>query len=284
MEALVKTTFHLGGYSITAGVLVGIGLFILLATVLTRMFGRRLSSRLLHRGASADNALLARRSLYFIVLFLVSATTLYALGIPVTAFAFVSGAVAIGVGFGAQNLIKNYISGWILMWERPIRIGDMLEVGDMRGTVEAINIRSTRVRRIDGVDVLIPNSQLLENMVVNWTLIDRLVRTVVRIGVAYRAPAERVQELMLQAVQEDEAVDTEHEPQVIFEDFGDNALVFEAYFWVQAGGERDLRVVRSRIRFRIADLFAANGIQFAYPQRDVHLDGEVRISRGSTKS
>ena len=206
-------------------------------------------------------------------------TALDLLGIPLAAFAFITGAIAIGVGFGAQNIINNFISGWILMWERPIKIGDFLEVGDARGTVESINTRSTRIRRIDGVHMLIPNSYLLENIVVNWTLVDRLTRTQVRVGVCYGSPVKRVAELLEQAVTEQEEVLTEPEPRVIFEDFGDNALVFDAYFWVNATADRDLRVTRSNVRFRIEALLAENDIVIAFPQRDVHLDGAITINR-----
>lgn len=118
-------------------------------------------------------------------------TALDLLNVPLTAFAFVSGAVAIGVGFGAQNIINNFISGWILMWERPIRIKDYIELGDTAGTVEEINTRSTRIRRIDNVHLLVPNSKLLEETVVNLTLVDRLLRSVVRVGVVYGADVTR---------------------------------------------------------------------------------------------
>jgi small-conductance mechanosensitive channel len=164
------------------------------------------------------------------------------------------------------------------MWERPIRIGDFLEVGDTRGTVEAINTRSTRIRRVDGVHLLVPNSFLLENTVVNWTLVDRRTRTTVRVGVQYGSPVRKVSELMEQAAVEHEAILADPVPLVIFEDFGDNALIFDVYFWVLATGDRDLRVIRSDLRFRIEALFAQNGIVVAFPQRDVHIDGALSIA------
>lgn len=163
------------------------------------------------------------------------------------------------------------------MWERPIRIGDYLEIGGSTGTVESIDTRSTRIRRPDGVHMLIPNSALLENTVVNWTLIDYLTRTVVRVGVAYGSPAKRVADLIMQATVEHEAVLNEPLPSVVFEDFGDSALIFDVYFWVNATADRSLRVIRSDIRFRITELFDTNGIVIAYPQQDVHLDGSITL-------
>jgi len=167
-----------------------------------------------------------------------------------------------------------------LMWERPIRIGDFLEIGETRGTVERINTRSTRIRRVDGVHLLIPNSYLLENIVVNWTLVDRLARSVVRVGVAYGAPVERVAELIVQAAKAEEAILGEPEPAVFFEDFGDNALIFDLYYWINATADRDARAIRSNVRFRINALFRENGIVIAFPQRDIHVDGKLLIERG----
>ena len=267
--------------AITAGqvllvltILVG-GFF--LARWLERIIVRRLNAR----EVNPDLVHLIRRVYLVVILAVLLITVLELLNVPLTAFAFISGAIAIGVGFGAQNIINNFISGWILMWERPIRIGDFLEVGEARGTVESINTRSTMIRRVDGVHMLIPNSYLLENIVVNWTLVDRLVRSQVRVGVAYGSPVERVAELIKQAATENAQILEDPEPRVIFEDFGDNALIFDLFFWVHADGERDLRAIRSQLRFRIDALFGENEIVIAFPQRDVHLDGlgpvEVRV-------
>lgn len=247
--------------------------------LLARWVERIIVKRLAANNVSPDLVHLIRRIYLILILAVLLVTLLELLDVPLTAFAFVSGAVAIGVGFGAQNIINNFISGWLLMWERPIRIGDFLEIGETRGTVESINTRSTRIRRVDGVHLMIPNSQLLENMVVNWTLIDRLARTSVRVGVAYGSPVTRVAELIELAATEHEFVLPDPKPLILFEDFGDNALIFDVVFWVLADGERDLRVIRSDIRFRIDALFAEHGITIAFPQRDVHLDtaSEIKV-------
>ena len=220
--------------------------------------------------------------MFFTILVLVFFTILNLLGIPLTAFAFAMGAVAIGVGFGAQNVLNNFISGWILMAERPIRIGDFIEFDNWYGTVERVGNRSTRIQRIDGVHLMVPNSHLLERTVVNWTLVDHRIRTTLRVGVQYGSPVKRVEALILQAVAEHPDVESEPAPTVVFEDFGDNALVFDAYFWCDMTADRLLREIRSDVRFRIAELFESAGIVIAYPQRDVHLDVsdplEVRIA------
>ena len=130
--------------------------------------------------------------------------------------------------------------------------------------------------------MLMPNSALLENTVVNWTLIDKQTRTVVRVGVAYGSPVKLVADLILQAALEQDCLLKEPQPRVFFEDFGDNALIFDLYFWVHAEAERNLREVRSDIRFRISELFDENEIVIAFPQRDVHLDGSLTLIKHAT--
>lgn len=235
--------------------------------------------RLRKSGASADTVHLFKRIFYFIALAVLVITTLEILNVPLTAFAFLSGAIAIGFGFGAQNIINNFISGWILMWERPIRIGDFLEVDNARGRVEAINTRSTRIRRVDGVHMLIPNSKLLENTVINWTLIDYLTRTSVTVGVAYGSDCQLVARLIKEAAVAQNNILQDPEPLVVFDNFGDNALMFEVFFWVNATVERDLRVIRSDLRFSIDQAFRNAEVVIAFPQRDVHLDGTLHIKQ-----
>ena len=284
MEFLNTTAFTLGGYEFSVMRLLFIPLVLICGILLIRWGDRLILGHLVHPRFNADVVQFSRRAFFVAMLVLLAFIILDLLNLPLTAFAFVSGAIAIGVGFGAQNIINNFISGWILMWERPIRIGDLLELGQDRGRVEAINTRYTRIRRVDGVHLLIPNSALLENTVVNWTLIDRNVRSFVQVGVQYGSPVTQVRELIEQSVDEHPDILKEPESVVLFTDFGDSALVFEAYFWIHAANNIDLRRVRSDIRFRIDELFRQHDIVIAFPQRDVHIDGSVLIDRGETES
>lgn len=269
--------FSYGGSPITLGQLLMVPCILALTWFVVSRLGRLIRAALTARHVSPDAVHLFSRLYLVITLSIVAITGLELLNIPLTAFAFVSGAIAIGVGFGAQNIINNFISGWILMWERPIRIGDFLEVSDARGVVESINTRSTLIRRNDGVHMLVPNSQLLENTVTNWTLIDNNARSTVRVGVAYGVDVVLVAKLIRQVLDEQKAI-LKHPPAaVVFEDFGDNALIFDAIFWICAQSEMDLRMTRSNIRFRIYAIFAEHGIVIAYPQRDVHLDGQLTL-------
>ena len=261
-----------GGAPLTVGKLVAIFVLLFGGYYASRLIGYLLGKRLGTTSLSPDVIFTIQRIAFFALLILIGLTAISLLGVPLTAFAFATGAIAIGVGFGAQNIINNFISGWILMAERPIRIDDFIELDGAYGTVERIGNRSTRIRRTDGVHLLVPNSQLLERTVTNWTLVDMEVRSMLRVGVAYGSPVRRVAELILQAVNEQPQTKTKPAPSVVFEDFGDSALIFDAYFWCDVGGERQLREVRSDIRFRITKLFNDNDIVIAFPQRDVHLD------------
>ncbi len=266
-----------GDTSLDLAQLLYLALFTLMGGLFVIGTTRFLRNRLTARGTSPDMVQLVSRA-YLILAFVVLAfMILDFLSVPLTAFAFISGAVAIGFGFGAQNIINNFISGWILMWERPIKIGDFLELGDVRGTVESINTRSTRIRRVDGVHLLVPNSYLLENTVTNWTLLDELVRTTVRVGVAYGSDVKRVTELLSQAADEHPKVLKKPAKAVIFDDFGDNALAFDLNVWVYASAESGLRAIRSDLRYSIDRLFHENGICIAFPQRDIHVDGEILL-------
>ncbi len=207
-------------------------------------------------------------------------------GIPTTIFTVLGGAVAIGIGFGAQTLFNNLISGLIIMLEQPIRLGDIVQAGEHEGTVDAINNRCTHIRRSDGVDVLVPNSHFLEQPVINWTLSNKTVRGSVIVGVAYGSATDTVARLMRQVVDEHTLIHERPEPIVLFNDFGDNALVFEVYFWSNIRRPMDLRKIQSDVRFRIDELCRGGGITIAYPQRDIHLDSikplDVRVVQESS--
>lgn len=284
MESLTKfmnwEIFRLGEASITISQVVAVSLTIAVALVMAGWLIRRLSQRLLKGNRDANQIQLINRALWIAVIATLFFTVLSILKVPLGAFAFISGAIAIGIGFGAQNIINNFISGWILMGERPIRIGDLLEINGTLGRVEAINTRSTRIKRTDGVRIVVPNSHLLENMVVNWNLGDDDIRVFVSVGVAYGSPVRLVAELLEKAVTEQEDVLQDPAPRILFQDFGNSALLFEAYFWTQLRPGGDMRRLRSEIRFRVDELFRENDITIAFPQQDVHLDGVLKLESG----
>jgi len=203
--------------------------------------------------------------------------SLLAVNIPLTAFAFMGGALAIGIGFGAQNIINNFISGLILLVEKPIKLGDIVEVEGIRGRVSNIGSRCCLVSRADGVDMLIPNSSFLEKSVTNWTLSDRKLRFGVNVGVAYGAPLPEAMRLLRLAAHGNPAVLDNPAPEVQLEDFGDNAQVLRVEYWLDMAVSPDFRRVASEIRQAIGEAFAASGIEISFPQRDIHLDSRAPL-------
>ena len=210
----------------------------------------------------------------YITVLLIILLALRVVNIPLTLFTFLGGAVAIGVGFGAQNLLNNFISGFIVMAEQPIKIGDLIEIEGTFAMVEEIGARCTRIRTGGNVQILVPNSSFLEKNIINWTLSDKEVRAQVTLGVIYGSPVREVERLMLQVADEHSRVRKAPKPFVLFNDFGDNSLIFDLYFWISMNRIMDRRIIESDIRFHIDELFREAGIVIAFPQRDVHLDSQ----------
>jgi small-conductance mechanosensitive channel len=219
-----------------------------------------------------NEAVALTKIIYYFGILLILLFCMHLVHLPITAFAFLGGALAIGVGFGAQNLLNNFISGFIIMAERPIRLGDLIEIEGSFAKIENIGPRCTRIRTGDNIHILVPNSHFLEKSIVNWTLSDQKVRANVAVGVIYGSPVRDVERLLLKAARENEKVLREPEPFVIFRDFGDNALIFYLYFWLTMQTMTERLLLESSLRFRIDDLFQEAGIVIAFPQRDVHLD------------
>lgn len=263
---------------VSVGDIISIVLLVLGGYLISKLIEYILARRLNRTKLRADTVDVIKRITFYSIFVLIALTILGLLGIPITAFAFATGAIAVGIGFGAQNIINNFISGWILMAERPIRSGDFIDVDNFQGTVKRIGTRSTLVHRLDGVHVLVPNSKLLENTVVNWTLIDGLIRSVVRVGVAYGTNPDKVMEALKRAVDSCADALEDPEPEIVFEDFGDSALIFDVYFWCDVNQSAPLRIVRSEVRLAISRELNEASIVVAFPQRDVHLHAAQPIA------
>jgi small-conductance mechanosensitive channel len=243
---------------------------------------RTLASIVAHRvlpkfGLSEAGASVFRTVLFYLLLAVLTFVTLDIVSVPMTVFTFLGGAVAIGLGFGSQNLINNFISGLILLVERPIRIGDLVNVDGIDANVTNIGARSTRVRTGANLEILVPNSKFLENNVTNWTLSDTRVRTSVSVGVAYGSPVRQVIATLRKVIGEHPQIIQTPEPIVLFQDFADSALTFEVHFWVHMKRMMDGARIRSEVRVAIDEAFMDAGIVIAFPQRDVHIDMQSPI-------
>ena len=191
-------------------------------------------------------------------------------GIDLSSLAVLSGTVGIGIGFGLQNIANNFFSGLIILIERPIKVGDRIQVGDIDGDVVRIAIRSTTILTNDNINIIIPNSEFVSQQVINWSHNDPNLRVTIPVGVAYSSNPSVVQDLLLSVASDHPGILDSPKPDVIFGEFGDSSLNFELRVWTTTYSKVP-RVLRSELNYRIYDVFQRNGIEIPFPQRDLHL-------------
>jgi len=275
------------GYEITSSedrpITVGKVVTALVVFAVGMLLGRRLahwvSGRVLSRFGFDTGVRSAFESLFFYAA--VALTFLIALrtvNIPLTAFAVVGGALALGIGFGSQTVVSNFISGLILLAERPIKAGDHIEVEGIYGVVERIGLRSTRIRTGDNFHIIVPNASFLERSVINWTHDTNVVRLKIAVGVAYGSDIRAVERALVDVSRDHPSTLESPVPIVLFRDFADSCLLFEVRFWIMVRDIGDKLRIESEVRFAIDDRFRADGIVIAFPQRDLHIDASRPLS------
>jgi len=207
--------------------------------------------------------------LHYAILLLGFVFALSAAGMDFSRVVLFAGAFSVGVGFGLQNVVNNFVSGLILLFERPIQIGDMVEIGGLLGEVRRIGARSSTVRTADGAEVIVPNANLISEQVVNWTLSDRRRRIVVDVGVAYGTDPETVLEILRTVATNNPSVLDDPAPEALFQGFGDSALNFRLRSWIPRF--EDYFEIQSQLGVGINAALRDAGISIPFPQRDLHL-------------
>jgi small-conductance mechanosensitive channel len=222
------------------------------------------------------------RILHYIIVMAGSFAALGSIGIDFTSFALIAGALSVGIGFGLQAIVSNFVSGLILLFEGTMRVGDFIELDtNLRGVVKEINTRATVITTNDSVDVVVPNSVLVTTQLTNWTLRETYGRMRVSFGVAYGTDKELVKNLALEAVKKVACALThmpDREPQIRLVNFGDNALEFTVLFWVSRQGVRRPGRTRASFMWELETLLVENGVEIPFPQRDVHVKSDFRAS------
>ncbi|MCT2537797.1 mechanosensitive ion channel [Aquibacillus koreensis] len=205
-----------------------------------------------------------------VLAFIISISTV---GIDLSALTVFAGVVGVGIGFGLQNIASNFISGIIILFERPIKVGDRVIVNDIIGDVEKINMRATVIKSINNEHIIVPNSYFLEEHVVNRSYSDPTMRLTIPIGVAYGSDVEKVRDLLLQVAKDEAEISPsmllDPEPFVNFVGFGDSSLDFELFVWISNPNE--IIVTKSNINFRINNTLHEHNIEIPFPQRDLHI-------------
>ncbi|PLX13218.1 MAG: mechanosensitive ion channel protein MscS, partial [Marinilabiliales bacterium] len=207
-----------------------------------------------------------------------------AVGMPMNSITVIAGAMGVGIGFGLQNIFNNIVSGFILLFERPIQIDDTIEVGTLIGKVKSIGIRASNIRTFDGADIIVPNGDLVSNQVVNWTLSDQQRRIEVFAGVAYGSDPHRVKELFEKVLSDHKDILNDPKPLVLFNGLGNSSLDFRLLFWTSNFYE--WIHIKSDIIFGVHDILYKEGISIPFPQMDLHLksiESPLEISKKYNK-
>jgi len=196
------------------------------------------------------------------------------LGVDLSGFTIVLSALGVGIGFGLQNVTNNFISGIIILFERPIKLGDRIEVSNVTGDIVKISMRSTTVLTNDNIAIIVPNSDFISTTVVNWSHNDRNVRFNIPVGVSYKSDPESVRKILLEVAEKNEGVLKDPEPDVLLNDYGDNSINFTLRVWTSTYITRP-NLLKSQLYFSIFEMFKKHSIEIPFPQRDIHVKNDT---------
>ena len=271
-----------GGVQFTIGHLIELVVLLTVVWVAEMVFRRVFLARLLSRSKLRPSVQFAITKIArYVFLVLGVYLSLQAVEINLNSLAFLAGALGVGVGFGLQNIVSNFISGLIILAEAPIALGDRVEVGGAIGRVTEINLRSTTIVTSDNICIIVPNSNLITGTVINWSHGDPTVRTRLPVGVAYGTDVELVRRLLLEVATADSEILKTPEPEVLFVGYGDSSINFELAVWSSMMVDKPLRF-KSRIYYSIHKILEANKIEIPFPQRDLHIrSGSLVLQNGN---
>jgi potassium efflux system protein len=270
IKGLLELGFNLGSKRISIGLMIisaGIlyGSFLASWMVQKVLIDEVLAGRRVETGVRVSIA----RLVHYVFIFIGLLLALLTLGFDFTKITIILSALGIGIGFGLQSIVNNLVSGLILLFERPVRVGDFIEAGGKWAEITKIGLRATTVQTFDQADVIIPNADLVSTQVVNWTLSNRRVRLIIPVGVAYGSDVSLVMETLMASTRENSKIAETPPPQVLFLNFGESSLDFELRVWVLDADNR--LVVSSELHQEIDRRFREAKIEIAFPQQDLHL-------------
>lgn len=278
LSLFTRPLFQLGQTWISLATIVEFTLVTAIIVLLSRLVRRLLRTRVLARTKlDVGQQYAIARIVSYVVLVIGLVIGFETLGVNFNSLAVVAGALGVGIGFGMQNIVSNFVSGLILLAERPIQVGDRIDLGGGSvGKVQRIGARATHVLTNDNIVVIVPNSEFVTGRVVNWTHIDPRVRFRIPIGVAYDSDPRTVEKLLLEIAAANPHVLRDPPPTVVFKQFGESTLNFELRLWSTEMAHRP-GALESEINFAIWDKFKQAGIELPFPQRDLHLKEPVRV-------
>lgn len=270
LDSLLSRSIPLGSrsYSLLDVLLLAASLFglVIAASALTNLLKSRfLQVTGISLGAQEGVAILAKYTL----IFLGTVVVLQIWGIDLSSLALIASGLGVGIGLGLQNIAKDFVSGLILVFERPIQVGDFVDFDEVMGTVSRIGSRSTEIRTLDHVSIIVPNSRFIETEVINWSHRNAISRIRLPVGVSYSSDPLQVKEALLEACQSNDQILTAPAPQVLFTGFGDSALEFQLVVWISQPNKQI--VIKSDLYFAIEACLRKHQIEIPFPQRDLHI-------------
>ena len=268
---ITQPYFHLGQLPITLGFLIKVFVFLIALGFFSRFSRQILQKEILARTPwDLGQQYAVSRVSEYLIFILGLVIGLQSLGVDLSSLVVLGGALGIGAGLGLQPIVSNFVSGLVLLVERPVRIGDRVEVSNTYGDVMRIGGRSTWIRTNDNEIIIVPNSEFVTAQVTNWTANDRSVRFSIPVGVSYSSDPEKVRELLLEAARQHPDVLPDPAPEVIFQGFGDSSLNFLLRVFTINQVQTPLKL-KSDLYFSIFRIFSEHGIEIPFPQRDLHL-------------
>lgn len=245
-------------------------LLLLLFALLSRFFRKLLLNKVFnYLKLDTGTSYTFTRIVHYLVMIVGVVVAFQFVGINLGGLAIIFGFLSVGIGFGLQNITSNFVAGLILLFERPIRVGDRVTVGNTEGDVQEINIRSTTVRSVDNISIIVPNSDFISTNVVNWSHGDTRVRLNINVGVSYNSDLDTVLRSLKEVALENSEVLKTPQPEVHLRNFGDSSWDMELRIWIE--DPKRYRYVRSEINCAIVRKFRENNVEIPFPQRDLHL-------------
>lgn len=274
---LTEPLFTLGDAAFSIATLLKLTFFFVIVALLAGALRRLLSTRLLPRLHIERGLAYALANIVFYVFMALGLfISLEATGVDLSSVTVLFGALGIGVGFGLQTIVSNFVSGLILLFERPIQVGDHIEMGSLHGTVTRIRMRATEVLTNDNIAVIVPNNELTGQQVINWSRGGDTMRIRIPVGVAYGSNVEKVVEALMEAADNTEAMLKQPAPHVRLTGFGDSSLNFELLGWTRALLHRRGLFI-SGVNYAIHAALKKHGIEIPFPQRDLHVRSSIPI-------
>lgn len=270
-EWVGKPLFHIGETEISSGTILYILVAFILLSFLSRKFKNILVNRVFARVGMEKGVRLSIGNLVrFFILILGGLIIIQSAGINLSALTVLFGALGVGIGFGLQTVTDNFISGIIILFEKPIKVGDRIEIDNVNGNVENISIRATTILTNDNVSIIVPNSEFISGRVINWSHNDRSIRFRIPVGVSYNEDPAKIRKLLLEVADENKYVLKSPKPDVFFDEFGDSSLNFFLVVWTSEQTDRPAPF-KSDLYFAIFEKFKENEVEIPFPQRDLHL-------------